>query len=197
MLRTICAGFLTATVLGPGQAAAQDAWPCEEELSRELNVAPLGDTAGVPGNEDPLLQELVAEVTARRTPIDEAEARVAGFAGSLAPAVRDRTLAKLHADILETIARERASIIDGIMRFTERQAQLGVRIQTINVELRDLTGSASAADERRRQALAQERAWDIRIFDERQGSLRYLCEQPVLLEERARTLSEVIRGELR
>ena len=34
-------------------------------------------------------------------------------------------------------------------------------------------------------ALKRERDWDIRIFEDRQKSMKYLCDQPVLLELRA------------
>ena len=47
-----------------------------------------------------------------------------------------------------------------------------------------------------RESLIAERDWDIRIYDDRRGSLTYLCEQPVLLEQRAFTLARTIVSHL-
>jgi hypothetical protein len=34
--------------------------------------------------------------------------------------------------------------------------------------------------------LVAERDWDVRVYDDRARSLTYLCEQPVLLDQRIR-----------
>ena len=38
--------------------------------------------------------------------------------------------------------------------------------------------------------------WDTRIYDERQAALAYVCESPVLLEQRAFALAREIRSRL-
>ena len=47
-----------------------------------------------------------------------------------------------------------------------------------------------------RDTLIAERDWDVRIYDDRRGSLSYLCEQPVLLEQRAFALARTIVSHL-
>ena len=47
-----------------------------------------------------------------------------------------------------------------------------------------------------RDALLAEQGWDIRVFEDRRSSLGYLCEQPVLLEQRAFALARTIAGHL-
>ena len=189
--------------LAPGTArAAEDPeWPCVQRLVPELSPAMIWAGPPLDGaaawDDDPLVRDLAPELAARRVPLDDAVARVAEVADSLDPATRDRTLTMLFSGVLEIISRERRSIIEGIMRFAARQQDLGARIRTTSEELRQLTGGDAAADEMRRQALRERRDWDIRIFDERQRSLPYLCEQPVLLEQRAFALGRAIAGELK
>jgi hypothetical protein len=47
-----------------------------------------------------------------------------------------------------------------------------------------------------RETLIAERDWDVRIYDDRHSSLSYLCEQPVLLEQRAFALARTIVDQL-
>lgn len=196
MLRTLATVPLLTVWIVSGDAAAQTDWPCEQaepnvELALEGSATP-SEEASSAWRDDPVIRDLTTDLAARRTPLEEAEGRIADFAASLDAATREEALGRLQAGIVETIQRERSSIITGISRFTERQEQLGARIQTINLELRELADSASSDAAVRRQALTQEREWDLRVFDERQGSLRYLCEQPLLLEERAQALASAI-----
>ncbi|HEX6142236.1 MAG TPA: hypothetical protein VFZ01_05940 [Geminicoccaceae bacterium] len=196
----VVVGLLSLPSGAPG-AAEDPEWPCVQRLVPELSPAmiwagpPLGQTEA--WDEDPVVRDLAPELAARRVPLDDAVARVAEVAQSLDPASRERTLTLLFAGVLEIIDRERRSIIAGIKRFATSQAGLGERIRTTNDELRQLTGGDAAAEEMRRQALRERRDWDIRIFDERQRSLPYLCEQPVLLEQRAFALGRAIAGELK
>ena len=48
----------------------------------------------------------------------------------------------------------------------------------------------------KRDTLRAERDWDIRIFEDRRQSLVYLCEQPVLLEQRAFALARAIASHM-
>ena len=49
----------------------------------------------------------------------------------------------------------------------------------------------------RREDLADVQTWDTRIFRERERSLRYVCELPTLLEQRAFTLGREIAAALK
>lgn len=189
---------LAPTSLG---AAEDPDWPCVQRLVPELSPAmiwngpPLDEVAEA-WDDDPLVSDLAPELAARRVPLDDAVARVAEIAETLEPGGREHTLTLLFAGVLEIIGSERRSIIEGIKRFAARQAELGERIQATNDQLRQLTGASAAADEASRQALRERRDWDVRIFEERQRSLPYLCEQPVLLEQRVFALGRAIAAEL-
>ena len=144
---------------------------------------------------DPAVRELALELAARRTPLEMARERIAAFALGLEPERKDERLTALFAGVLETINRDRASLIAGIKRFTVKQRRLSAQIQQANARLRELE-TDTAEEQAQQAALLEERNWAIRIFDERESSLTYLCEQPVLLERRAFALARDIAAEL-
>src|SRR3546814_14190107 len=74
-----------------------------------------------------------------------------------------------------------SSDLAGIKRFSVRQRELAERIREARATVEQNAGAAAANDD-----LTEQLNWSIRIFDERETSMTYLCEQPVLLEQRAR-----------
>jgi hypothetical protein len=206
-----------AAALGPGAATAQPPpadpdWPCIQRLVPELSAGmiwtgPPLDGSAAAWRDDPAVRDLAAELAARRTPLEEAERRIDAFADGLAPAVRSERLTMLFAGVLDTINRERTDIISGIKRFARKQRALSADIVALNAALREVEGQrgaaatgtqGDAAAERaaRRREIEEQRAWSVRIYDEREGSLTYLCEQPVLLDQRAFALARAIAAHL-
>ncbi len=204
--RCSCLGLIlviAAARLAPAAVAAggDPDWPCVQRLVPEISGAmiwagPPLDPVARTWDDDPAVRNLAAELAARRTPIEEADRQVEEFAATLDPEVKDDRLTALFAGVLETINRDRASLISGIKRFARKQQGLGEQIQQANVALRELSGEASTEEQARRMTLQEERDWARRIFDEREDSLVYLCEQPVLLEQRAFALARQIAAHL-
>jgi hypothetical protein len=180
----------------PLAAAGEDLdWPCVQRLVPE--IAPGMLWAGPPldsvdGEAVPAIDALASELAARRVPLKEAEAQVDEFANSLADARKNEQLTRLFARMLDTINRDRSSIVQGIKKFARGQRALADRINVRNEQLIGL-----AADQvLERDALRAERDWDLRVYEDRRSSLGYLCEQPVLLEQRAFALARAIQGHL-
>ncbi|MDX1540391.1 MAG: hypothetical protein R3349_03200 [Geminicoccaceae bacterium] len=194
----LVAGLLNSS---PAGAAEDPDWPCVQRLVPELSPAmmwagPALDQVEGSWRGEPVVAELAPELAARRVPLEEANTQVADLAASLEPASRERTLTLLFAGIFEIIGRERQEIIAGIKRFNAVQERLAESVRSANAELRQLAGGSSAQDQMRRQAISERRDWEVRLFDERRDALTYLCEQPVLLEQRAFQLARAIAGEL-
>ena len=187
-------------VAQPATTQQDPDWPCIQVLvpriaSAQIWTGPPIEAVAQAWREDPAVRELALELAARRTPLETAQERIAEFAAGLDPQRKDERLTALFAGVLETINRDRASLIAGIKRFTVKQRELSEQIQQANARLRELdTGTAEG--QAQHAALLEERNWAIRIFDERESSLTYLCEQPVLLERRAFALARDIAAEL-
>ena len=177
-------------------AAGEDPeWPCVQRLVPE--IAPAMIWAGPPiefgrCRTSPAIDQLAGELAARRVPLAEAEAQIDAFADTLAPERKAEQLTQLFARTLEIINRDRSSIIQGIRKYARGEHALAEAIAEKNERL-----SALPADQvLERDTLIAERDWDLRIYDDRRSSLPYLCEQPVLLEQRAFALARTIASHL-
>ena len=125
-------------------------------------------------------------------PLAEAQEHVDAFAKTLDDQQKDEQLTRLFARTLEIINRDRTSIIEGIKKYARGERALAESITEKNDRLSELPADRVLE----REALIAERDWDIRIYDDRRSSLSYLCEQPVLLEQRAFALARAIAGQL-
>ena len=188
-------------VLAAGPAPAQPVedpdWPC---VQRKVPSLSLGQMWGGPipqGNwrDDPRMEALAGEIAARRSPLEEVGAKVAAFAEAAPEAERPERLAELFAGVLETIDAERGQLIGGIGRYARNQAALSDRIEALQRELAALE-EAEPKDFDRIEELEDTLAWETRIFRDRAQSLTYVCETPVLLEQRAFAIARLIAARL-
>jgi septal ring factor EnvC (AmiA/AmiB activator) len=183
--------------LRPGPALAADPdWPCQQRLVPEIAAGmiwsgpPLASVAG--GADDPQIRHLAAELAARRTPLEQATAEIDQFARGLPAGQKKEQLTRLFAETLAIVNRDRSSIVGGIRKYARNQQALAERISAANDQLAALAGDRI----QERDALVAQRDWDMRIYGDRRTSLSYLCEQPVLLEQRAYALARAIAGHL-
>jgi len=197
MRRTLL--LLTLLLQGAPAAAAATAedadWPCVQRLVPEIAAAMIWSgppLEQVEAEASPALAELAGELAARRVPLPDAEAQIETFAGTLAADQKAAQLTRLFADTLAIINRDRSSIIEGIRKFARNQQALAERITAGNEQLSELAPEQITE----RDALMARRSWDMRLYEDRRDSLTYLCEQPVLLEQRAFALARAIAGHL-
>jgi hypothetical protein len=188
-------------MLGAASAGARAAtgenpdWPCVQRLVPEIAAGvvwagPPLDAA--PAEPTPTIEALATELAARRVPLQDAIAQIDAFAATLDPNAKEKNLTQLFARILEIINRDRSSIIQGIGKYARGERALAHTIAEKNAQI-----AALASDQiGERDALVSERDWDLRIYDDRQRARTYLCEQPVLLEQRAFALGRAIAGHL-
>jgi hypothetical protein len=194
------AGALPADASVRHQPEQNPDWPCVQRLVPKIAPGmvwtgpPLDSIDG--SKRDRVIGDLAGELAARRIPLEDARSRVEALAKDLDPAEKDHALTRLFAATLQIINRDRASIIQGIKRFARQQRALSEEIEQMDAALRELKGDGSGEQQARRATLEEQREWSVRIFDEREDSLTYLCEQPVLLEQRAFALAREIAGHL-
>jgi hypothetical protein len=192
----LLAALLVAGLKPAAAATGEDPeWPCVQRLVPE--IAPAVIWAGPPidtVNDEPApaIDALASELAARRVPLAEAEAQVEQFASGLAAEQKDEQLTRLFARMLEIINSDRSSIIQGIKKYAHGQRALADRINAQGEQLLKLAADQAVE----RDALRAEREWDLRVYEDRRTSLGYLCEQPVLLEQRAFALARAIAGHL-
>jgi len=199
--RAVLAGCLLAMVSVPADEAVSESadrdWPCIQRKVPRISVGMVWAGPAISEKDegwrrDARLSKLVARITAPTTDLAEAEKAVGAFAAGLAADGKVQKLTSLFAGMLATINTERDAVIRGIARYAHRQQRLAARIEQATAELESLPqGDSSPRNDLQRQV-----DWDTRIFEERERSLAFVCESPVLLEQRAFALARAIMGHL-
>jgi hypothetical protein len=193
------AATLGAAAATPAHAFNDPDWPCVQRKMLHLSIGQMW--AGPPVPEDPdawrsddALASMIATIAARRTPLEDVEEMVAGLEGEGDRSREDRLLA-LFAGTFERIDRDRARIVDGITRLAKRERERAERIDAMRAEIDALKESAKPEDYDaldRIEEMEDELAWETRIYADRRRSLTFVCESPVILEQRAFAVSRMV-----
>jgi hypothetical protein len=192
-LRIVPVAFLVALASAFGTTAeaarGQGDWPCIQREVPQISagmvwtVGPI-DAEDQSWSKDQLVADKVAEVSSRRKTVDQTIKVIDEFAGGLKED-RARVLTALFTGVLQRLNAERRQIMGGIKRYARKQAALAKLIKDRSIEWETLSGKTTTEEEKRKLAeLEEQLAWDTRIYDEREQSLRYVCEIPVFLEQR-------------
>jgi hypothetical protein len=205
-------GFAFAAALGliaaaaPGSAFAADAnseaankdWPCKQILVEQISLPAVWSGPAIEGidwRREGATADLVAELAARKTPIETAERAIEKFAAS-AGADKQAKLVAVFAGLFETLNNERSQIINGLTRFGRKQKALAAKIRAENAEIQKSPDSSSPVGPATEGNPQTELEWDLRVFDEGRLSLTYACEAPTSVEQRLFSLARAIQNNL-
>ncbi|MGN7867423.1 hypothetical protein [Paracoccus sp. 22332] len=171
-------------------------WPCIQRKQPHLSLGqvwtgPVPDDRVADLARDPKIEALAARLEQRRLPLEEAEAAIAEFAED----ADDAHLTALMVAIMDKIEPDRAALIAGIARYGHSQVDLARRIEERRARMVEME-QADPPDFDAIDAAEEALDWDQRVFTERQQSLTYVCETPVILEQRAFALGRAIAGHL-
>ena len=191
------------TLAAPGAALAADPrypdWPCAQIKVPEVSIAavwagpPIDDVASA-WEQDPAIRDLVAQLAARRTPLADAEKRISEVVTGSA-AERQQKAKLIFTGLFNTLNQERSEVMKGIERFTRKQKEFADQIRSTVFQLRELQDTPGR-DEGKVDELGSRIEWQTRIFEERQKTIGYVCEVPVLIEQRLFALARAIAQSL-
>jgi len=201
-------GLLAAGIIGlggPSALAAEAAnpdWPCIQRKVATLTSAQMWDGPAVDDltawrdNEE--MGKLIAVLVSRRVPLEQAAASITQFAAAQPQDKRDDALKLLFAGLLSTVNTDRATVMNGIERFQRRQRTRAAEIEQQGAVLRQLKERVASDEKARAELTAAEDQynWEVRIFTERQQSLPFACEVPVVIEQRLFELAREIRAHM-
>ena len=196
MIRLRFPAILAAVSIACGAAWAADysdpEWPCVQRRADSLSLGlmwpyPVPEGALRP-EIAPEAEELIGALVLRRVSLDEARALIAEFAAAHPDLTRD-DLGQVFRGVFEQIDRQRSAIIKGIGRYSLKQIDLAARIDATRTEM-DAALAAADPDYDRIDALEEQLHWDERIYHDRAQSLTYVCETPVLIEQRAYAIAQ-------
>jgi hypothetical protein len=190
---------LASTVFGRAADPRYPDWPCTQAKVPEISLAavwagpPLDDVADKWKN-DAKVSALVAKLAARRVPLDEAQKAITEYLA--AAAVEKAAMGKLlFAGLFDTLNAQRSSVMNGLERVTRRQREAADKIRSDTLELQTLQG-ASPPDQSRIEELGNQLVWQIRIFEDRQRVIKFVCEVPTAIDQRLFALGRIIQQEM-
>ncbi len=189
------------TVMGgasPGVLAQTPDWPCQQGFVAMLEAGQMwsGPPLGKPPAEpDPKATALVQRLVDVHLPDETMAAEVKSYGQSLPADQREEALTTLFAMALDRLNAERSILLTGVKHYARGQRQLAEKIAAETRELAKLRQQPTA-DAARVDDLDTARIWDTRVFSDRQRSLQLVCEQPVLVEQRAFALARAIQEQL-
>ncbi|PTE21486.1 hypothetical protein FAZ78_08645 [Cereibacter changlensis] len=195
MKRLALMAMLMAGTAGAADFSDPD-WPCIQRKQPHLSLGsvwsgPLPDAAVEELAKAPEVQALAQRLEQRRLPVEEAEALIAEFAQG-----KDaQQMAALYLATFERIDALRSRVMNGIARYAHKQEALDAQIDERRAEMSKLE-AAESPDFDRIDALEEQLDWDTRVFRDRQQSLTYVCETPVILEQRAFALGRAVAAHL-
>jgi hypothetical protein len=174
-------------------------WPCTQAKVPDISLAavwagPALDDAETRWKDDAKVTALVSKLSARKTPMDEAEKSVKEF---LAGSASDKTTnAKLlFAGLFDTLNAQRSQVMSGLERVGRKQREAADKIREETIQLQALQGAASR-DDPKVEALSNELIWKTRIFEDRNKVVRFVCEVPTAIDQRLFALGRVIQQEM-
>jgi hypothetical protein len=194
---------MAIALASPGRALAADPrypdWPCNQIKVPEMSVAavwagpPIDDVESI-WEQDPAVRNLVAQLAARRTPLENAE-KIISDTVSGDPAERQRKAKLIFAGLFKALNHERSEVMSGIERFSRKQREFADQVRSTILQLRELQNTPGH-DQTKVDELISRVEWDTRIFDERSRTIGYVCEVPVLIEQRLFALARAIQQSL-
>ena len=132
LLLALCA--IEAALPSPSRAAdpRDPDWPCVQPKVPQMSVAAMWDgpsiaDVGDSWKDDPQIQNLVARLAARRTPLDVAEKAITDFITGSAAEKQDKAK-KLFAGVFDTLSQQRSEVMSGIGRVARNEKELADRI---------------------------------------------------------------------
>lgn len=191
----LLAALLPLPALAAGEVNPD--WPCIQRRQPQLSLGqvwagPPPDEAIIARAAGPDIQRVASVLALRRTSPEETAALVEEFAAA------DRDPARLTALYVATfdhIQRTRDRVMAGITRYAHKQAELDAHIKAQRNEFERLSAVESPDFDALDKA-EQDIDWSTRIFQDRQQALTYVCETPVILEQRAFAIGRLIGGKL-
>jgi DNA polymerase III alpha subunit len=186
--------FASADAQGPRGRDPGD-WPCRQAKVGTIALATVWSGSPIDVTQDwrsdAAVSALVKQASERRTPLEEAQSAITDYAKRLSTDQKNLKLGLLMAGIFDRLNSERTDVIAGLERYGHKQKGMAERIRS-EVEALNAAQSEASADQQKTADLVNRVQWDTRVFEDRRRALTYVCEAPVLIEQRLGALARTI-----
>ena len=113
----------------------------------------------------------------------------------LSESERQKKAKLIFAGLFKTLNHERSEVMQGIERYFRKQREFSDQIRSTILQLRELQDRPDP-DQSRVDELTNRAEWDTRIFEERRKTINFVCEVPVVIEQRLFALARAIQQSL-
>ncbi|EFO30282.1 conserved hypothetical protein [Roseibium sp. TrichSKD4] len=191
-------GLLVGSSLGTQAATFNDpTWPC---IQRKVESLSLGLMWPVPLSEEtPVLsgdaRSLAEQLALRKISLEDAERLIAQFASSHPDTPAD-VYGHIFKIAFDKLNLHRSRIISGIGRYSLKQIALADKIDAARLKM-DAVMAKSEPDYDAVDKLEETLDWDERIYRDRSKSLTYVCETPVLIEQRLYAIGRMLHKQIK
>ena len=183
--------MLAAGVVEARFGSAPEGWPCVQPYVAKVSAGAFWTGGELPASEviagNEALIRLVEEVSDRTISYEQSLDKVKTFLDQLdgsSPEKKQEQVALLVVALTDIINSKRTQVLKGITRFGKRQQMMITRIEDQDSKIRAIESSDNSENASALEDLKTRQTWDIRVFEDRELQKNYLCEQPVLLEQR-------------
>lgn len=197
LIIALLAAPLTVTAYATEQP---DAWPCEQVFVAEISAAVLWAGPSLDKvnphawRSDVPVAKLVREIISQFASAEKIEMKISTFVKTLPLDQKDQKLTLVFSGVLGVLNARRAKYMKGILKFSSQQA---ARAKLIDEGLSALTKlKAANTSGEKAKALEEKLIWQQRMFDDRERSIRFLCEQPTNVETAMADLARTLFNEL-
>jgi hypothetical protein len=97
--------------------------------------------------------------------------------------------------LFKTLNHERSEVMHGLERYFRKQKEFADQIRSAILQLRELQDRPDP-DQSRVDELTNRVEWGTRIFEERRKTINFVCEVPVVIEQRLFALARAIQQSL-
>jgi len=175
-------------------------WPCAQRLVPELVLATFWQGPSLEGHDkwwkDEAMTAAVDELTDPTLTEAESAEIVNGFVETY-NGDANGALVSVFSGVFEKLGYERRKQLKGIQKYVRQQRGITKEIARISKEMRKRRKEGQTAEMEEMKLLHKTLEWNTRIYDERDRLTIYLCEEPVLLEQRLGFHSRAIMRHLK
>ncbi|MGB8275474.1 MAG: hypothetical protein WCF16_09440 [Alphaproteobacteria bacterium] len=175
-------------------------WPCPQRYTPELSSAaiwsgpPIDEAIKTWGNDEPV-RALVVDLTSEGIEDAEGVKLIDDFAARAGPD-KDKLLTEVFAGVFDSISTRRSSMQRGIKRFVKRQETLVTKLNDLQEKQREMDASGVDTEDPKMADLTKEIYWNTRVYDERSKLTPYICDEPLLLEQRLGAYARAIQAHM-
>lgn len=193
-INILAMALLMAPGLALGAESTDPDWPCIQRKVENLSVGLMWPQPFTKAELSPEAKTLAAKLALRRVSLEEAQALITAYVADH-PEVSAEELGNIFSAVFDRVGKDRKRVIGGIASYAHSQVALAERINTARIEM-DTLSDAATPDFDRIDLIEEQVAWDERIYTDRERSLSYVCETPVLLEKRLYAIAQMLQAAL-